>query len=72
MSKDQGPIPRLERRKFIPTEVRHEWFRNKARGAGVYECPHCHQWTANVPLYFQDICEARDRRKTPDRRRHDD
>lgn len=50
-----------------PAEVTHEWKRtDKARG--VYTCQHCQMWTANVPLYFHEVCPARDRRKRPERR----
>lgn len=53
----------------IPADVRHEWFRKKGAARGVYECPHCKMWTANVPLYFREICPARDRRLIRDRRK---
>jgi len=55
--------------KYVPAEVRHEWFRKKDQPRGTYECPHCKMWTANAPLYRNDICPALDRRKrTTDRR----
>ncbi len=52
----------------VPADVRHEWFHEKGTARGVYTCPHCRMWTANVPLYFHDICPKRDRRKGEDRR----
>lgn len=62
-----SPLPDGRLRK-APAEIRHEWYRKKERGAGVYECPHCKMWTANVPMYFSDVCSARERRKVADRR----
>lgn len=58
----------IERKRLIPAEVRCEWRPLKERGAGVYECLHCHCRTANLPLYRYDLCDARDRRKLADRR----
>lgn len=50
-----------------PPAVRHLWFR-RDKGEAVYVCTACRSWTANLPLYRYDVCEARDRRKQPDRR----
>lgn len=50
-----------------PAEVRHEWKRTDKK-TGRYECRHCEMWTANVPLYFDDVCPSRERRQGVDRR----
>jgi hypothetical protein len=59
--------------KKIPDEVKHDWkLRERARrakGPQVYVCATCKSRTANLPLYKDDVCEAKDRRKgAPDRR----
>jgi hypothetical protein len=49
--------------------VRHEWQRRTGT-VDVFDCLHCRMWTANEPLYRNDICPARDRRKTTKDRRN--
>lgn len=37
---------------------------------GTWMCADCKQWTSNLPLYKNEICEKKDRRKgLEDRRR---
>lgn len=57
-------------RKRIPQEVRCSWLK-KLGESGVYECPHCKCWTANLPLYVFSICPKKDRRKGKRDRRGD-
>lgn len=45
-----------------PVEVRCVWTKREGE-PGVYDCPHCGQWTANLPAHRLDVCPALDRRK---------
>jgi len=51
-------------------ELRCDWKSVPEKGRGVYRCSQCGLWTANLPLYRNDVCEAKDRRKGPRDRRH--
>lgn len=62
--------PMTDTAKKPPAEIRHEWKRTDKK-RGIYTCQHCGTWTANVPLYFNEVCEARDRRKGAGRRAGD-
>ena len=69
------------RRKHPPIKVRHDWqkatketlerfgFTTPGMARGVYECPTCEGWTANLPLYRYEVCSAKDRSKGPGDRR---
>lgn len=59
------------KRKKGAMAVYHCWLRDKVKGEGVYRCSYCGEWTANVPLYFNDVCPAKERRKGDRRRSHD-
>lgn len=48
--------------KKIPAEVKCDW-KQRAGERGVYDCADCKSRTANLPLYKDDVCEAKDRRK---------
>ena len=59
-----------------PEEVRHDWRLHKTHTiagqtvANVYVCQACDAWTANLPLYRNEICQRKDRRrKNQDRRK---
>lgn len=61
----------------IPPEVRHDWTPNPPRGDTAYVCKTCNKWTANLPLYLDEVCPVKERRKEVlpvehDRRRYDD
>lgn len=54
--------------------VRHRWKFHKSHNLkshnlgpltlqNVHICRDCNLWTANLPLYLYEVCEARDRRK---------
>lgn len=45
-----------------PMEIRCEWTSRKGQ-RGVYDCPSCGCWTANLPLYKNMVCDRKDRRK---------
>jgi len=55
-----------------PKEVRCEWRlavvsdydEQPQVGSGVYFCPACKSFTANLPAYRYDVCDAKDRRKS--------
>jgi len=66
----------------IPKLLQHRWTRcpkaackkaacphGGAHGSGVYHCPDCGQWTANLPLYKHNLCPAKERRKRQKDRR---
>lgn len=46
----------------VPRKLHHEWT-PRLDQPGVFDCPVCGQWTANLPLYRQEVCDAKDRRK---------
>lgn len=52
--------------KSIPVKIRCQWKRDvrlPAKSLGsVYYCSNCSAWTANLPLYKNQICPAKDRR----------
>jgi hypothetical protein len=52
----------------VPDVVRCEWTPREGK-RGVYDCPRCGCWTANLPLYKDSVCQAKDRRKGPEDRR---
>lgn len=61
----------------VPEEVKHEWTLDEskpARAGRIYRhvCQPCGQWTANLPLYKDDVCPAKDRRKKAEQRREAD
>lgn len=43
-------------------EIRCEWTARKGQ-RGVYDCPVCGCWTANLTRYKYDVCSRKDRRK---------
>lgn len=63
----------------VAEEVKHDWKKGERKqyrlrgGKRVtsqrYECPNCGQWTSNLPLYKNEVCPAKDRRKLADRRK---
>ena len=65
-SRGDFPIPA---RPKCPPEVRCRWT-ERPNERGLFECPDCGMWTANVARYQFDVCPAKDRRKVADRRHH--
>lgn len=62
-------LPTRKRATTIPQALRCRWTSRGGSERDVYDCPDCGCWTANLPLYKLDVCEAKDRRKgKPDRR----
>lgn len=59
----------------VPNEIKHEWKVGPRPGSPsdlnrtVYRCAPCGMWTANLPLYKDDICPAKERRKASVQRR---
>lgn len=46
--------------KRVPKLLRHHWLEQKKRnGSLVYVCCDCKTWTANLPLYRAERCEAK-------------
>lgn len=56
-------------KRATPLEIRCQWTARKGK-PGVYDCPNCKQWTANLPLYRADVCPAKERRTATNERRH--
>lgn len=48
----------------LPVEVQHEWKLDESRGDDAYVCDVCDQWTRNLPLYRDEVCPKKERRKT--------
>src|SRR6267154_879076 len=40
--------------------VQHDW--KPGFGRGVYNCESCSCWTANLPSYKDEVCDAKERR----------
>jgi len=40
--------------------VQHDW--KPGFGRGVYICESCSCWTANLPSYKDEVCDAKERR----------
>lgn len=52
----------------VPEEIRCRW-KGRDGERGVYDCPVCGCWTANLPLYKDTVCHIKERRNgEPDRR----
>jgi hypothetical protein len=51
----------------VASVVKHDWV-ERADDHGVYDCVNCTSWTANLPLYKDEVCDAKERRFT-DRRK---
>lgn len=60
-----GPEPQQNQ-----ADVRHAWQLTDEVNH-VYTCAHCRAWTANRPLYLNEICPSRDRRMGERRRKYD-
>lgn len=54
----------------MPEELRCRWTKREGE-RGVYDCPQCGCWTANLPLYNKegDVCPQKERRKATKERR---
>jgi hypothetical protein len=52
----------------MSNDVKHFWKLRKGT-RDVFDCPQCGMWTANCPLYLNDVCPAKERRKR-ERRKH--
>ena len=59
----------MNARNIPPVEVRHRWkyqHTHTIETQTVYNvsvCEDCGSWTGNLPLYLNDVCAAKDRRK---------
>lgn len=56
------------KRRSVPKEIRCAWTARKGE-RGVYDCPQCGCWTANLPLYKDMVCAQKERRKGNNDRR---
>jgi hypothetical protein len=56
------------RKHKVALVVRCNWVRRK-KERDVYDCPNCGCWTANLPLYKETVCSAKERRKNKADRR---
>jgi hypothetical protein len=66
---ERSDIHRRREAITTPKNLQHEWKRRgNNKRSGIYDCKHCRQWTANMPLYRNEICPARDRRAQVERR----
>lgn len=62
----------------IPNELKHDWQPMKRDNPlaetltslkHTYFCEPCGSWTSNLPLYRNEVCAQKDRRKTKTERR---
>lgn len=65
---DNGSERKIELK--IPEEIKHEWKARVGSAIPAHDCKPCGAWTGNLPLYKNDVCPAKDRRKS--RRRSTD
>jgi hypothetical protein len=49
-------------KKKIPDEIKHDW-QCMNKKTGKYRCKVCKVWTSNLPLYKDEMCSKKDRRK---------
>ena len=48
--------------------LKHDWL-EEANKPGVYVCDNCGCWTANLPLYKDEVCDSQERRFADRRKR---
>jgi hypothetical protein len=67
-------MPSIQSKSRIPKKIKCVYRKRtpqwEAGSASCWQCINCGQWTANLPLYKNDICESKDRRKSTADRRH--
>lgn len=53
----------------VSEHVKHNWVERPFEDQkGIFDCVFCKHWTANIEAYKDDVCQARNRRKSGERR----